>query len=151
MQIKPYSDIYLDESAKLLVHIYSKENKKWDLEKAKEYIQRNTVRFSDYCLVALDDHGTCIGGIFCRIDPDYDRYLLYIDLLQVIEEYRNQGVGKNLLRRVIAKAKEKNINSIQLLTDGTEEFPQNWYQQMGFKKTGWIEYEAMVDDIRNIL
>jgi N-acetylglutamate synthase-like GNAT family acetyltransferase len=150
MRIIPYNETFLEKSAQLFAKEYSDEsdNRIWTVEKSKEYLERDTKNYPEYCFIAVDDNDSYIGGIFCRLDPYYNGYLLFVDSLQVVESWRKKGVAKELFKKVAHVAKQSHINGIHLLADGREGFPRSWYQKMGFKETGWIEYEVNFSELK---
>lgn len=148
MKIIPFSDKFLKDSAQLFAEEYSEgRSYNWDLRTAKKYIKKSTDQFSEYCFVAVDNDKKFLGSVLCRLDPSYKGYSLYLDSLLVKKEHRHRGVGKALLHSTFKKAKQKRIRNIELIAYDHTKFPQNWYRKLGFKKTGWIQYEA---DVKNI-
>ncbi len=147
MQVVRFDKRYLEEMARLFANEYSEEDRKWKVETAKVYLQRNSDNFPEYSWVAINDEGECIGGIFCRVDPYYGGKLLFIDSLQVEEEYRRQGVATELLKKVVEVARKQGLDGIHMLADAREGFPKNWYEKLGFELTGWAEYEVGWDKL----
>ncbi len=147
MKIKKLESKYLDDMAELFVAEYSEdaEGRKWDKAKAKEYLKRNVSEYPAYNLEALTDDGELMGAIFCGLRPYYTHNALSIDSIQIKEEYRNKGVGKGLFAAVLDIAKKNGIKKAHLLADGRTDFPKSWYERIGFRPTGWVEYEAEVD------
>jgi N-acetylglutamate synthase-like GNAT family acetyltransferase len=147
MKIVPFTDVYLQEMAELFALVYSEPGAEWSLEVAKEYILHDVKNSPDYCLVALDDNGICLGGVFCKVHPYYKGKMLFIDTIQIKPEFQNQKVGKELLKFVIKKAKKDGLAGVHFLADERQDFPKKWYEKMGFQKSGWTEYEARMEDI----
>ena len=76
--------------------------------------------------VALDDD-KFVGGVHGSITEDS----MYIGWLVVDEEYKGNGIGRNLMRKIEEKAKELNVYSINL---GTVEFQAvKFYEKLGYK------------------
>jgi len=76
--------------------------------------------------VALDDD-KFVGGVHGSITEDS----MYIGWLVVDEEYKGNGVGKNLMYKIEEKARELNVYSINL---GTTEFQaEKFYDKLGYK------------------
>lgn len=76
--------------------------------------------------VALDDD-KFVGGVHGSITEDS----MYIGWLVVDEEYKGNGIGRNLMRKIEEKAKELNVYSINL---GTVEFQAvKFYDKLGYK------------------
>ena len=61
--------------------------------------------------------------------------------MAVLTEYRNQGVGQQLLRFVIRTAAEKNIDNLYLHAQVSA---IRFYEKQGFKTLGEIFYEANI-------
>lgn len=150
MRIIPFNLHYLDAAVELFISEYSEDSARlWSIEKAAEYLMIDVNNAPDLCFVAINDQRELIGDIFCQVDDYYHHKLLFIDTLQVKSTYRNQGIATELLKTVVAIAKQKpEIKGIHLLADGRTKFPQNWYRKMGFKPTGWVEYEVDFDDLK---
>ena len=76
--------------------------------------------------VALDYY-KFVGGVHGSITEDS----MYIGWLVVDEEYKGNGIGKNLMFKIEKKAKELNVYSINL---GTVEFQAvKFYEKLGYK------------------
>jgi len=76
--------------------------------------------------VALEDN-KFVGGVQGSVTEDS----MYISRLVVDEEYRGNGIGKNLMYKIEEKAKELNVYSINL---GTVEFQaEKFYDKLGYK------------------
>ena len=54
------------------------------------------------------------------------------------QDYRQQGLGKELLGEAIRFSKERNCLRLTLLTDFNNDAAINFYQQFGFKKSDMI-------------
>lgn len=79
---------------------------------------------SDICIIALDEN-TFAGGIVGNLFEDH----MYIDMLVVNKEYRNQNIGSNLILRIEEELNE-NIVTISL---GTAEFQaRSFYEKCGY-------------------
>jgi len=57
-------------------------------------------------------------------------------------EYRNKGIGKNLVKRVIEKAKEIGCYKLIATSRFEREYVHQFYESLGFKKWG---YELRLD------
>ncbi len=148
MKIVSFNEKYLAEMARLYIDEYSVSGYEWDLKTTKEYLLRNGKEFPEYCFAAVDEKENCLGAIFCRINPYYTGTMLFVDALQVKKECREQGVGRALLKKVIEKAKQEGILGIHFLASDRKDFPKSWYEKISFKKSGWVEYEAFMKDLK---
>jgi len=52
--------------------------------------------------------------------------------LAVSEEWRGKGIGRELIKRLIAEAKNQNLTKVSLSVE-KENFAVNLYQKVGFK------------------
>lgn len=88
--------------------------------------QIHQVQESNMMFVALDqDH--FVGGVYGSINRDS----MYIAWLAVDENYRHQGIGLELMKRIEERAKALKVYSINL---GTVEFQaKDFYQKLGYK------------------
>lgn len=88
----------------------------------------------------------------CRIYIYNDEpNIAYISNLYVDEKERNKGIGTELLKYCIDKAKQLNCSKIQLRSDN-EDFVRKWYFRLGFKLIKseiWLEKD--IDDFYKVL
>lgn len=147
MKIKRFDPKYTDEMVKLFQESFDEPSRKWGSKQAKHWIESNFKDSPDYCFMAVDEKENCLGIVICTIEPYYQGNSLYIHLLQIKKNYRGQGVAKALIKKVFALAKKNKINGAVLQTDNRVDFPRKWYEKMGFKPTGWEEFDII--DIKN--
>ena len=62
----------------------------------------------------------------------------YISLIQVLPEYRRQGVGKALLRFIETFLREAGHEALYSSSQADEPKPQAWHRHMGFEECGFI-------------
>lgn len=80
---------------------------------------------SELQLIALDQD-QFVGGVRGELYGD----TMYVSLLVVVEKYRHQDIGANLMRSIEAHAKQKNIVASEL---GTTDFQaKGFYLKMGY-------------------
>lgn len=83
---------------------------------------------SEEVVLAIDDEtGRIVGFISALTDGVMTAY---IALLEVLPEYRSQGVGSELVRRMLEKL--KHMYMVDLLCD---EDTQGFYERLGMRKT----------------
>lgn len=71
------------------------------------------------------------------------RSFYHVQEIAVDENYRRQGVGKELLEFMIADAKRRNLNKIELDVWKFNNSAMEFYQAVGFKETRrWMEFEV---------
>lgn len=81
---------------------------------------------SDFCFLALDETTTMVVGFITAIT---DHVLFaYIPLLEVLPAYQGQGIGAELVRRMIEKL--NHFYAIDLLCDPDL---QPYYERLGMK------------------
>lgn len=82
--------------------------------------------------VAVDDQGTIVG--YATWFFTYHTWVgkcLYMDDLYVNQAYRGQGLGQQLLQRVIQQAKETACNRMRWLVSDWNTNAQQFYEKMG--------------------
>lgn len=62
----------------------------------------------------------------------------YIALIQVLPEYRQQGVGKALLRFIETFLRDAGHEVLYSSSQADEPEPQAWHRHMGFEECGFI-------------
>lgn len=145
MRIVKFDKKYVDDMAKLFTESFSEKDIKhtWSVDVAKKNLETYYKYFGDYCFMALDNN-ECSGAIFCLTNPYYKGTMLLVVTIIVKKKYRKKGVAKVLFERIIEKCKQDKMLGIKLMANSREKFPCSWYKDMGFKKSGWIEYELFI-------
>ena len=87
----------------------------------------------DYCLVAVADN-KIVGAIWSRIMNDYGHIADDVPSIAIslYKEYRNQGIGTNLLKQMLDLLKEKGYKSVSLSVQKAN-YAMRMYQKAGFK------------------
>ena len=62
----------------------------------------------------------------------------YISLIQVLPEYRRQGVGKALLRFIETFLRNAGHEALYSSSQADEPEPQAWHRHVGFEECGFI-------------
>ena len=97
-------------------------------------------------VVALDGAevvGFAYGTTMLRVDKPT---AFYVDEISVHEAYRNQGVGKKLLRRIEAEARDRGCESLWLATEGDNAEARGLYDALkGDVLEGVAVYEWSFD------
>ncbi len=144
-----YKPKYLKQMVKLFVKEYSKIEDSWSAPKAKQFILRDIRRFPEYCLLAIDKKSDkLIGYILGRVDPLCTEDYLGISSLQVCEPMRRKGLAKRLLFELISFAKKRGLSGVLFIMDSRMKHTKKWYERMGFEPSGWVEYEARMEQIK---
>lgn len=69
---------------------------------------------------------------------DKDGSDIYIDFIEVFDDFRNNGIGTEILVKIIQFCKNFGSSRIYLLVDFDNEAAQKLYSKLGFKLTGDI-------------
>ena len=97
------------------------------------YVQNFGQKPDDHCLVAECD-GKVIGAVWARVMEDYG----HIDdvtpslAISLYKEYRNQGIGSELLRRMLELLREKGYEQVSLSVQKAN-YALDMYRKAGFK------------------
>lgn len=105
----------------------------------QEYISSD----SHLVIVAIAD--TRIVALFIgsyRLDIDYECRAGFIDAVVVHEDYRRQGIGKQLVSNFAEWAKNRNCTVLQVL-NGRREF----FENIGFKERQVRLHQVSIGDI----
>lgn len=73
-----------------------------------------------------------------------ERVALLEDMV-IAETYQNRGLGKALIEKAIAEARNQHCKRITLLTDKSNEAAQRFYQQHGFVQSTMMPLRLMLD------
>lgn len=87
-------------------------------------------------LVAEDDSnlvGCCFGEIRNNEDWSANKYYGYIGLMFTEEKYRNKGIGKSLIDKILEWLKEKEIKDIRLKVYDKNIKAVDFYKRLGFE------------------
>lgn len=126
------TDFSIESSAETRVIVVNGKIEKYDsilLERIEQFNKENSIQTledQDLIFVALDGE-KFVGGVQGTITEDS----MYISRLVVNEEYKGNGIGKNLMGMIEEKAKELDVYSINL---GTVDFQaEKFYDKLGYK------------------
>lgn len=83
---------------------------------------------------------TTDGQIIGTLQLTFIQYLTYqggiraqIEAVRVHQDFRNQGIGKQLFKWAISRSKEKGAHVLQLTTDKKRPKAIKFYESLGFK------------------
>ena len=107
----------------------------WTTESAEKLLKYWFDRQRDLFFVAEED-GKAVGAIMSGVKPWFDGNRLNDTEIFVSQDYQEKHLGKVLLKKHLEEAQRiYGANVIEFHTYGDEtEFPQNWYNRIGFKK-----------------
>lgn len=107
----------------------------WSIESAEKLLKYWYDRQKDLFLVA-EENNQVIGAIMSGIKPWFDGNRLIDGEIFVSPQYQGKHIASKLFITHLKKAKEMyNAKVMEFHTYGAEEdFPQCWYNRIGFKK-----------------
>lgn len=145
----------IEELAKIYKELYDNVDigENWTIERAKELLIYWYEKQQDLFFVDIEDD-IPVGAIVSGIKSWYDGLRLIDTEIFVSKKCQKKHIGKNLMLEHLKAAKVKyNVSTIEFHTYGDEnEFPQNWYNRIGFKKDEeLIIMHADVEDVLNKL
>ncbi len=100
----------------------------WGASDNEEALERKIKQNPDSILVALED-GKIIGTQFIIKD-----FLPLMFRLSVHPDFRNKGVGKELMRRGEEILKQKGYNHVNILVGEDDDELQKYYKKQGYEK-----------------
>ena len=90
-------------------------------------------------------NGNIIGGILCG----HDGRKGFIYHTVVNERYRNRGIGKSLVAKVIKSLKEENITKIGVLVNSDNRSGNDFWESLGFEYINDVKYRILPLDELN--
>ena len=87
-------------------------------------------KFKRLCYVLKDAHGEVVGGVIAEVYWEW----LYIDLLWVKEDLRNQGFGRTLMSRTEEEARQMGAKNAYLDTFSFQ--APGFYENLGYSSFG---------------
>lgn len=130
---------------KLDITDYDKSNCVWNMDSCpftEQFREQVAIRNREPYLMKVDKKSIAS----CDLVYDYGDYTernvkVYLSRLIVKKEYRNQGVGQELLKYMITLCKEKGYRKITIGVDTDNKHALHIYQKAGFDV-----YETAVDE-----
>jgi ribosomal protein S18 acetylase RimI-like enzyme len=108
-----------------------------NVPQVRVYIDKFGQKKDDYCLVA-DLNGKIIGGVWVRILADKMKGFGYVDnktpefAISLFKEYRNCGIGTQLMRAMLEYLKAKAYKQASLSVQKAN-YAVKMYQKIGFQ------------------
>ncbi len=136
MRIRLFNRKDLEEVSNLIVDSYKKEDKdrRWSNEMIEKYILLHLRLNKDLCFVATEGD-RIIGAGLCILKPQYNQLVMDSHILVVHKDFRRQGVGSKILRKMVEKANKKyEIEQIEVSIFTLTNFPISWYESLGFRE-----------------
>ncbi len=125
----------------------------WTIERSEELLNYWYNKQEDLFFVAEED-GKPVGAIMSGVKSWFDGLRLIDTEIFVSKSYQKKHLGRALMLEHLKQAKIKyNVKTIEFHTYGAEtEFPQTWYNRLGFKKDNeLIIMNADVDEVLEVL
>ena len=117
MQYRMYKESDIEGLAIAMSKAYSEEpwNEQWISERAVRRVQAIVGNYQSIGLVA-EDEGVIVGGLLGFVDPYADEDFFYVSEIFVVPEYKKQGIGRNLIRKLEEEIKKRGISVVQLMS-----------------------------------
>lgn len=95
-------------------------------------IQSKAIRFS------IEDNGSEVGRAYLYLIKNDLHEVPYglLDDLFVAETHRSQGIGRQLIEKIIASAREHHCSKLIATSRYSREEVHAWYLRLGFKDWG---------------
>ena len=142
----------IEELAKIYKELYDNADigENWTIDKAYDLLMYWYEKQKDLFFVDIEDN-VPVGAIVSGIKTWFDGLRLVDTEIFVSNKCQKRHIGKNLMLTHLKEAKMKyNVSMIEFHTYGEEnEFPQNWYNRIGFEKDE--ELIIMHANVENVL
>lgn len=98
--------------------------------------------FTPYYIISIFRGNKKIGSAYIYIIENRRGFYGLIEDIEILEEYRGQGVGKELVKNIIEIAKSEGCYKIIATSRASRKNVHKFYTSLGFKKWG---YEFRMD------
>ncbi len=88
--------------------------------------------------VALNDHEDCLGFMYYMPKGVFGSYP-YLHIIAVKEEYRNQGVGKQLIKYFEENSSDYSSTKYFLTVDDMNPQARKLYESLGYQRVGELK------------
>jgi GNAT superfamily N-acetyltransferase len=125
----------IEYSSDLYVGLYTLLRDTYDSKISKEDLENNYLCHDKMIFLTLIDN-TVVGCAFLEIKRDYVRTYKYgyISYVAVDEKYRQHGIGRALIERLISTAKDMGCSTVELTSANSRKNAHVFYQNLGFSK-----------------
>lgn len=86
-----------------------------------------------------------IGSCICTFYHNGKANVMMIDNVQVNKNQRRRGVGTTLMKEAIKLAKNRKVDSIELVVNSDNTVAKRLYEKVGFKKTNKEHYRIILN------
>lgn len=87
-------------------------------------------------ILALDEAGVIVGCLQLLVLPglgSLGKQRAQIEAVRIESSLRGRGLGSELIRHAVARAKEKGCKLVQLTSDNSRQGAHRLYERLGFK------------------
>src|SRR3989344_4962368 len=131
IKIIPIKSDQVKELSKIYVRTFKGRGEKWTQKQATTLIKSYLKKQPDLALSASFKN-RLVGGFICLIKPWWDGNHLVETVLFVDPKVQKAGVGKELLKALLIKARKKyKAIILEGITFAKLDFPLNWYKRLG--------------------
>ena len=86
-----------------------------------------------------------ISSCLCTFYNNGKADVMLIDSVETKEEFSGKGYGTKLIKKAIKLAKERKVDSIELVVNKNNEIAKKLYEQAGFEKTNKDYYRIILN------
>lgn len=86
------------------------------------------------------DGGSCLATIY----HNGKARVMIVDVVDVEEARRRQGVGTALVEKAIEVARANDVDSVELLVNPDNDAAKDLYRKAGFVRTGKVHYRRIL-------
>ena len=122
---------HLDELNGLMDQLRSYQKKK---EHSSLSDLNNMIGNKSSTLVVAKDGDRIIGTAVLSVAERIGRRVGHVDDVIVSEEYRGQGLGEKIMRKVVTIARTKKLTSLKLTSRPSRVAAHRLYEKLGFEK-----------------
>lgn len=141
MKIKKIkNEIEVKKVVDLFIKVFSEHpyNEIWTKKQALKRLTEIYQRGKDFCFYA-EEKNIVVGLIFCQTQTWEEGVHVIIEDTAVDSNMRSKGIGELLVKELEKVAKNKNISSIDLLSN-TKSKAINFWAKQKYKKNGYIQF-----------
>jgi GNAT superfamily N-acetyltransferase len=151
MKIRQAKRTDLESIARIYTQVYNQLDigEEWTKRRAFELLEYYFFKHPELAFTAKYDD-KLVGAFFAGIKPWWDGYHLFDGEIFVRTEYRGHGIGRALLKAVLAVAKEKyDAVCWDAFTFTGRRSPLPWYKKLGISPSKG--YSMMSGNVKEVL
>ncbi len=137
MEFSKMTEYDIKDVAHVFMTSFNHVGEQWTFETALAHVSQNFFGNAHWVAKENDKIVGFIMGIILTREHGTE---LFIDSVAVLPEYRGRRVGSGLWSLAEQYVSEQKLHGIRLLANQTLKSFE-WYTQMGFTKSGWVELE----------